>query len=79
MNVSEVVGTDALTVRRVYGEPYEKNGVTIIPAAMVFGGGGGGGGASAGAPKSAGTNASRISSVPTWFPITRPSRSGSSR
>jgi uncharacterized spore protein YtfJ len=35
---------DALTVRRVYGEPYERDGVTVIPAAAVGGGGGGGGG-----------------------------------
>jgi uncharacterized spore protein YtfJ len=35
---------DALTVKRVFGEPYEKDGVTIIPAARVLGGAGGGGG-----------------------------------
>jgi uncharacterized spore protein YtfJ len=35
---------DAITARRVFGEPYEKDGVTIIPAATVAGGGGGGGG-----------------------------------
>ena len=35
---------DALTVRRVFGDPYEKNGVTVIPAARVQGGAGGGGG-----------------------------------
>jgi uncharacterized spore protein YtfJ len=35
---------DAMTVRRVYGDPYEKNGVTVIPAARVQGGAGGGGG-----------------------------------
>jgi uncharacterized spore protein YtfJ len=35
---------DAVTVRRVYGEPYEKNGVTLIPAAKMAGGGGAGGG-----------------------------------
>jgi len=34
--------TDAITVRRVFGEPYERNGVTVIPAAKVQGGGGGG-------------------------------------
>lgn len=34
---------DAMTARRVYGDPYEKNGVTIIPAARVQGGAGGGG------------------------------------
>ena len=35
---------DTVTVRRVYGEPYERNGVTVIPAAQVAGGGGAGGG-----------------------------------
>ena len=35
---------DSLTVRRVFGEPYEKNGVTVIPAARVQGAAGGGGG-----------------------------------
>ena len=35
---------DVLTVRRVFGEPIERNGVTVIPAASVGGGGGGGGG-----------------------------------
>ena len=35
---------DAMTVRRVFGDPYEKNGVTVIPAAKVQGGAGGGGG-----------------------------------
>src|SRR5919106_5997545 len=34
---------DAMTARRVYGEPYERNGLTVIPAASVQGGGGGGG------------------------------------
>jgi uncharacterized spore protein YtfJ len=35
---------EAVTVRRVYGDPYEKDGVTVIPAAIVAGGGGGGSG-----------------------------------
>jgi uncharacterized spore protein YtfJ len=45
MNALEVVNQarDAMTVRRVYGEPYQQDGVTIIPAANVIGGGGGGG------------------------------------
>jgi uncharacterized spore protein YtfJ len=34
---------DVITVRRVYGEPYKEDGLTIIPAASVMGGGGGGG------------------------------------
>ncbi len=34
---------DAMTVKRVFGDAYEKDGLTIIPAAFVAGGGGGGG------------------------------------
>ncbi len=34
---------EAITVRRVFGDPYEKDGVTIIPAAKVRGQGGVGG------------------------------------
>ena len=33
---------DSITVKRVYGDPYERNGITVIPAAEVMGGGGGG-------------------------------------
>jgi uncharacterized spore protein YtfJ len=33
---------DLVTVKRVYGDPYEKNGLTVIPAVSVRGGGGGG-------------------------------------
>jgi uncharacterized spore protein YtfJ len=33
---------DAITVKRVFGEPYQQNGVTVIPAASVAGGAGGG-------------------------------------
>lgn len=35
---------DALTVRRVFGDPIERDDVVVIPAARVRGGGGGGGG-----------------------------------
>lgn len=35
---------DVLRVKRVFGDPIERGGVTIIPAAKVRGGGGGGGG-----------------------------------
>ena len=46
MDVNEVLdkARDAITVSRVYGEPYEKDGLTVIPAARVGGGGGGGAG-----------------------------------
>ena len=35
---------DTLTVKRVFGDPYEVDGSTIIPVAAIRGGGGGGGG-----------------------------------
>jgi uncharacterized spore protein YtfJ len=35
---------DALNVRRVFGDPYQADGVTVIPVARVAGGAGGGGG-----------------------------------
>jgi uncharacterized spore protein YtfJ len=46
MDVQETIATarDSITVRRVYGEPYEKNGLAVIPAAAVLGGAGGGSG-----------------------------------
>jgi len=40
--------TDTLTVRRVFGDAYEREGVSIIPVAAVRGGGGGGGGEGSG-------------------------------
>lgn len=39
---------DAMTVRRVYGDPIERDGVTVIPAASIRGGGGAGGGGGTG-------------------------------
>jgi uncharacterized spore protein YtfJ len=44
MRVAELVSSlrDMMTVARVYGEPYERDGVTVIPAATVRGGAGGG-------------------------------------
>ena len=46
MQVEEMLSgaRDAISVKRVYGDPYEKNGLTVIPAATVRGGGGGGSG-----------------------------------
>jgi len=50
MDVSEVLNhaREAMTVRRVFGDPYEKDGVTVIPVANVMGGAGGGGAGSSG-------------------------------
>ena len=46
MDVQDVIAQakDTLTVKRVFGEPYEKDGVTVIPAARIQGGAGGGSG-----------------------------------
>ena len=46
LDVKEAVeaARESMTVRRVYSEPYERNGVTVIPAASVQGGAGGGSG-----------------------------------
>jgi uncharacterized spore protein YtfJ len=35
---------DGMTVKRVFGEPFERDGVTVIPVAKVMGGAGGGSG-----------------------------------
>lgn len=45
MNVDEMLTgvRDAMTVKRVYGDPIERDGILVIPAAKVAGGGGGGG------------------------------------
>jgi uncharacterized spore protein YtfJ len=44
-NIDEILAgaREAITVRRVFGEPVERDGVTIVPAALVRGGGGSGG------------------------------------
>ena len=46
MDVQDVIAQarDTLTVKRVFGEPYEKDGMTVIPVAKIRGGAGGGGG-----------------------------------
>ena len=44
-NVDEMLAgaRDAIAVSRVFGEPVERDGVTLVPVAKVRGGGGGGG------------------------------------
>ena len=48
MDVREVLDQtrDAISVKRVFGDPVERDGVTVIPVARVLGGAGGGGGTS---------------------------------
>ena len=45
MRVMDVINEakGAMRVSEVFGTPYEKNGITIIPAARIAGGAGGGG------------------------------------
>jgi uncharacterized spore protein YtfJ len=45
MRVTDVVSEakSAMRASEVFGAPYEKNGITIIPAAKISGGAGGGG------------------------------------
>lgn len=56
MNVNELLheAQDTLTVKKVFGEAYEKNGVTLIPAAAIRGGGGGGDGEDGGSAQGSG-------------------------
>ena len=46
MDVQQILATakDSISVRRVYAEPFERDGITVITAARVAGGGGGGSG-----------------------------------
>ena len=56
MDVNELMTQtrDTLTVSRLFGEPVERGGVTVIPVAVVRGGGGGGRGEGSG-PEGVGT------------------------
>lgn len=46
MKIEQLLSTakDTVTVKRVFGEPHQHNGLTVIPAAVVGGGAGGGSG-----------------------------------
>lgn len=46
MKVEEIVSTarDAITVKRVFGESYQQDGLTIVPVAAISGGFGAGSG-----------------------------------
>jgi uncharacterized spore protein YtfJ len=58
MDVPEVVTQirDAITVKRAFGDPYERDGIVLIPVARVGGGGGGGGGEGSEPSQSNGTS-----------------------
>jgi uncharacterized spore protein YtfJ len=46
MNIEDILAkaNDTMTVKRVFGDPFEKDGMTVIPVAAFSGGGGGGSG-----------------------------------
>lgn len=48
MNATEILeqARDSLTVRRVFGEPIERDGIVVVPVASVRGGAGAGSGES---------------------------------
>jgi uncharacterized spore protein YtfJ len=81
MNAETILARAAenLSVRRAFGAAYEKNGMLIIPVALVAGGGGGGSGT---APVSGGDSAARPDGPPELAPAGRdtaaqdPGRSG---
>lgn len=56
MDINQFVSTaqDALSVRRVFADPYVQDGTTVIAAARVTGGGGGGTGEDATGPQGEG-------------------------
>ncbi|MGH3762699.1 sporulation protein [Actinophytocola sp.] len=58
MTIDELVSRmrDSLRATVVYAPPYEKDGLTVIPAAVVLGGGGGGEGTDTKPGKNTGTS-----------------------
>ena len=74
--------SDVITVRRVFGEPVERDGVTLVPAARVAGGGGGGGDAEGSGGGGFGVYASPVGAYVirdgrvTWKPALDPFRIG---
>jgi uncharacterized spore protein YtfJ len=64
-NVDELLqgARDAISVKRVFGDAIESEGVTIIPAAKVGGGGGGGATARTTAEAASGSEPSRSAST----------------
>jgi uncharacterized spore protein YtfJ len=60
--------SENLSVRRAFGAAYEKDGVLIIPVAMVGGGGGGGTARPRNPDQAAGAGNSHVAAAPTASP-----------
>jgi uncharacterized spore protein YtfJ len=70
VDASEVLShaREAMTVKRVFGDPYERDGVTVIPVANVMGGAGAGGGTGVGSrPTSDGEAAAGAGAADTGY------------
>src|SRR6266508_2819275 len=82
VNVDELIegARDAISVKKVFGEPIEEDGVTVIPAAAVRGGGGGGGDTEGNGGTGFGLTASPIGAYVikdgevSWKPAVNPNR-----
>ena len=82
MNVEELLSgaRDAISVRRVFGDPIEHDGVVVVTAAAVSGGGGGGGDAEDNGGGGFGLRARPVGAYVikggevTWKPVIDPSR-----
>lgn len=66
MDVEQIATSarDLMTVRRVFGEPFEKDGTTIIPAVRIAGGSGAGGGQDPGSGAQGGGGGFGVSARP---------------
>jgi uncharacterized spore protein YtfJ len=71
---------NAISVKRVFGDPVEEDGVTLIPAAAVRGGGGGGGATEGNGGTGFGLTASPVGAYvikdgeASWQPAVNPNR-----
>lgn len=87
IDVAQLVSNarDMLTVKRVFGDPIDHNGMRVIPVARVRGGGGGGGGTAPEGDASGGGGGFGMIASPagvyviegdkvTWQPATNPER-----
>jgi uncharacterized spore protein YtfJ len=76
MDLQQLIGQarDMITAKRVFGDPYEKDGVTLIPAATVQGGGGGGGGEGPGGEGKGGGGGGGLSARPVGAYVIRDGR-----
>jgi uncharacterized spore protein YtfJ len=82
VNVDELLSgaRDVISVRRVFGDPIEQDGVVVIPAAAVSGGGGGGGDAESNGGGGFGLRARPVGAYVikdgevSWKPVIDPSR-----